>query len=645
MRRIFTMVAVAALALAACTADGRTPGTTIIAQPKPGVSAQLVQFGQCDELLDWIVGNAVDLVGPYGFESWDGWWGWPGAMRAEGDAAEDTGGSGATPPVTSTNLQEAGVDEPDLVKTDGERIVVVSGQRLHLLTIDGGDLTLVGSVDLPIWSEHLFLVGDKVTVVAGQWGEVFPMPVEERAPGDIAPYPMQPTTTVVEVDIADLSAPKVTRTLEMDGRYVSARLVAGAVRLVISSGPTGFAWVYPEGGGLRAEQEAEQANRQLVLDSTLDNWLPYSVLTDAADRVIADGTLVECSRVSHPEEFSGLTALSLVTLTPEGLDVEDATSVFADGEIVYSTPDAAYVATTAWTNWAIADDADTSEVTTEIHRFALGARSADYTGSGEVDGYMLSQWSMSEYQGHLRVATTSAPTWWGDTGSSESKVTVLRVDGDGLVRVGSIGGLGKGEQIYAVRFIESTGYVVTFRQVDPLYVIDLSDPTAPVAAGELKIPGYSAYLHPIAAGILLGVGQDADEEGRTLGTQVSLFDVTDPAAPQRIDNHMVEEAYSEVEYDHHAFLFDAAHGVAVVPVQRWWLEESKEGVQGGAAIVLSVTGSEISELGVLEHGQVDNWTPSIRRSLVIGDVLVTVSDSGIMASNIGDLAALETITW
>ena len=151
---------------------------------------------------------------------------------------------------------------------------------------------------------------------------------------------------------------------------------------------------------------------------------------------------------------------------------------------------------------------------------------------------MLSQWSMSEHEGVLRVASTTSPPWTqgGAAGESESFVTTLAAAGDRLVEVGRVGGIGRGEQIYAVRFIGDAGYVVTFRQVDPLYTLDLSDAAEPRVVGELKIPGYSAYLHPVGDGLLLGIGQDANSDGITSGVQASLFDVSDPAAPARLSH-------------------------------------------------------------------------------------------------------------
>jgi hypothetical protein len=227
-------------------------------------------------------------------------------------------------------------------------------------------------------------------------------------------------------------------------------------------------------------------------------------------------------------------------------------------------------------------------------------------------------------------------------------VAVLTQRGDRLVEVGSVGGLGKGEQIYAVRFVGPVGYVVTFRQTDPLYTLDLSDPTRPRVVGELKIPGYSAYLHPAGDRRLIGVGQDANANGQVQGSQVSLFDVSDVAAPTRLDTYTIKGGWSDVEYDPHAFLHWPDTGTVVMPVWAYGdvgssLENGEELAMAGGALVLRLSGDALVEVGVLSHvrsaDQVD-WShdPSIRRSLVIGETLWTVSGSGAMASDLEDLA-------
>ena len=171
-------------------------------------------------------------------------------------------------------------------------------------------------------------------------------------------------------------------------------------------------------------------------------------------------------------------------------------------------------------------------MTTAIHKFDISSPlRTEYRGSGTVSGYLLSQWSLSEYRGVLRVVSTETPAWWGNGRESESFLTTLRQRGGELVQAGRIGGLGKGERVYAVRFAGDVGYAVTFRQIDPLYTLDLAVPERPRVLGELKIPGYSAYLHPVGEDLLLGIGQDATDEGRPLGTQVSSSTSPTCAAP------------------------------------------------------------------------------------------------------------------
>ena len=655
MRRIVTTAAAAAMMLSACalpagsaepTNATEVTATTVIETPHPSASRVLMSFDACDDLLDWTIGHALERVGPYGL---DGYGTYPvltefSRVAGETDSAAPSASTGAVKDgVISTNLQEAGVDEPDLVKTDGNRIVTVSGNTLFVLSIDDDRLTLEGSIDLGFWTQDLFLDGDRVIAIADGGYDVVPIREDVIGTDGLSRPVYTSVLTVTEIDISDLEDPELTRTLRVDGRYVSSRMVDGAIRLVVSSDPTGFAWAYPEGGGLRSERDAEEKNREIIENSTVENWLPYFIVTDheGRDEIVDEGTLLACARTHRPDDFSGFTTLSLVTLAPDALDIADSTGVFADGDIVYSSDAATYVATTRWQDPVLFERGERPEgVKTQIHKFSLSPSGADYRASGEVPGYMLSQWSMSEYDGYLRVASTDSPQWW-DGPESESMVTVLDTAGDELVEVGSVDGLGRGERIYSVRFFADRGYVVTFRQVDPLYVIDLSDPKDPSVEGELKIPGYSAYLHPIAGDHLLGVGQDADLDGRTLGLQASLFDVSVPNDPERTDRFTMKGAQSELEWDHHAFLHDPSSGLTVFPYQRW--DDSKDGPPPTGALVLDVTDGRIRQAGVISHDQNGSgWWMPIRRTLVIDGHIVTVSDGGVMVS---DSETLETLDW
>lgn len=255
----------------------------------------------------------------------------------------------------------------------------------------------------------------------------------------------------------------------------------------------------------------------------------------------------------------------------------------------------------------------------------------------------------------LRIATTEDDPTGGQR--SVSSVVVLQPQDGTLTPVGRVGGLGKTEQIYSVRYDGDIGYVVTFRQTDPLYTLDLSDPRNPRVRGELKINGYSAYLHPVGNGRILGVGQDATDEGRILGSQVSLFDVSDLAAPDRLDQLGLGHGTSSVEHDHRAFLYWGDTATAVVPLQTW----DRKPFNG--AVVLQISGEAIRRVGEIVHGRgpdptiktpeepgnlfLPEWPhgpagATIHRSFVLDDSLVTVSDVGVMVSALDNLETRDS---
>jgi hypothetical protein len=647
--RLITGLAVVLGACTASSAAGETlpVGTT----PEPiAIRAQgsLVQFDACDSFLDHVISHAVDLVGPYGLEGFPGRWPWVARDSAVLGGAQTDGEAvpGAVPHFSGTNVQVEGVDEPDMVKTDGNRIVLISDGQLIVVDVTGEEPVETGRLRIDDLSvQAIFLSGDTVLLFGSIWNTQ-PLPFVERD-ALIGPIPSSATTRIVEVDIG--SQPEKVRTMTIDGSFISGRMVADSVRLVLTSAPVGFEWSYPAGNGLRSEREATEANREIIRNSTADNWIPYYVITDADGIITDEGVLFDCDRAAHPEEFSGLDMLSVVTIDiGNGLEVVDATGVLATGDTVYASAANLYVATQDWQTWRwfrTGADSDRPEgPSTEIHKFDIAnpARTT-YLASGSVGGHLLNQFAMDEHDGMLRVASTTTPNWLGSP-ESESMITVLREIGDGLVPIGEVDGLGKTEQIYSVRFMGDTAYVVTFRQTDPLYTLDLSDPRRPEVLGELKIPGYSAYLHPVGEGMVLGVGQDATDDGQVRGTQVSVFDVSDLSDPVRLDTYTLGEGTnSQAEYDHHAFLY--WNGLAVVPVQQWWWDGSKDsGFMGAVGLSVGADG-ELTELGKVVHpGGDKNWDgrAQILRSVVVADSVYTISSKGMMKSS---LDTLDTEAW
>jgi hypothetical protein len=611
----------AALLLGACAPDpGEVAGGVIpgIAGPNLRLAAALVPFDACDDLLAHLQAEALERVGPYGLDG--GPWGGPVPLAARGDVQfEAVGGfisaDGAdaptsisneprayevdeqattgTPTFSTTNVQEIGVDEPDLVKTDGERIVTVAGDRLLVLLGADDRAEVVGELHLPGWGGQLLLRGDTALVILTD-GTFVSSPagaVDERvAMPDSMPAPTG--VRLVEVDLSDPERPRIADEVSIEGQHVASRMIDGTARVVVRSTPASFEFVYPSGPG--AEDAAEAANRSVIEASTIDDWLPAA----QHDRGPAE-RLVACEAMRHPKEFAGFTTVSVLSFqVGGGLDDLAAVGVLADAEHVYASSQSLYVSTSDYVEPVVRDDvtslpAPSEDFGTDLHKFDLsGDGQAVYRASGEVRGHLLNQFAMSEHDGVLRVATTDGAPWGccGES-SSESFVTTFEERAGELVPLGEAGGLGKGEQIYAVRFIGDAGYVVTFRQTDPLYVLDLRDPRRPAVTGELKIPGYSAYLHPLGDGLLLGVGQDGTDDGRLTGSAVSLFDVSDPSDPRRLAIEPLGDGTSQIELDHHAFLWWAPEDLAVVPLQTWGPAGHSTGAVG-----LRIEGSSIQRV-------------------------------------------------
>lgn len=527
---------------------------------------------------------------------------------------------------SETNVQEEGIDEPDVVKTDGRRIFAVARDALHAVDARGSRPRLLGSLKLEGGEQQLLLHGRRLLVIAESYARgAVEQPEEARAAFHVPPAMMPiPTTLMTEVDVSDPSAMRVVRSQQVDGRFVSARLTGSTARVVASSAPP--------------------ALRDPSLRDKIDGWLPRSVFENRAGRKTTGPALSSCSEILRPRTFSGLGMVTVHTIDlSKGLPAIDADTIVADGDTVYASQRGLYVASQRW------EDQDPLfgglsrriggrlPVTTQIHKFdASDPARTRYLASGRVRGYLLSQFSLSEHDGFLRVASTEAPEWWPGAGGRESQsyVTVLAESDGRLARMGRVGGLGRGERIYAVRFMDEVGYVVTFREIDPLYTIDLSQAAHPTVVGELKIRGYSSYLHPIGEGLLLGIGQDATDLGDELGAQLSLFDVSDLSRPVRLHQRTLGlGSRSEVEYDHHAFLYWPPSKLAAMPVsiQSRGSRKRKPFVGAMGFRVDRVDG--IEELGRVPHGT-GRYRPHVSRVLVIGERLFTLTDRSLRVNRL-----------
>lgn len=636
-------------------------------------SRLISKFGNCPELNNYYVNNLIPHVGPYGISTASFY----GFTRDPSHIPQDPGTPGgpaglplhrpvqkpkriAFSNITSsspgahgsdvkdgpiagidfsgTNVQVKGVDEPDIIKTDGKRVYTISGQIFSVVEVlrDGAGGRRVGKLKLPLYAHEMLFEGDWILALAYDYS--YKRPLYRRFRKDDT-Y-TETSTAVYQIKITN-GNPRLVSTLQLEGTYVSAREVDGVVRLIVKFNPlNSLRLFYPSRGVSNAQ--TEKWNREIVQYSRPGNWLPtYRLRINGR---VQRGVYATCSDVYYaPNSFSGFNLLTVVTLPLAGLlSPTSSASIMSNADTVYSTKKAMYVSTYE----VNLDNFDSNsfrwgqEYRTSIHRFNLTNTGARYVASGSVAGSVLNQFSMHDYDDTFFVATTEGASWWGSRDTSKSKVTafVPDVKTKTLRKVGEVGNLGVGERIFAVRFRNDVAYVVTFRQVDPLYIIDLSEPTNLRVTGELKIPGYSSYLHYVSNGRVLGVGREATLDGRTTGAKVSLFDVSNKSNPIELSTWTLEGSYSNAEWDHRAFLYWQQERVAVMPVSVYSYPNSFTG-----AIVLDVSDAKITERGRVTHKINKGWTPSIDRNMIIGRInLWSMSSEILQVNNIKKLNKISS---
>jgi len=613
--------ALPALVLAALAAPAMAPA----ASPKPpGSPSALPAFSSCGSLLSYVRRNARRTGGRTGVPTRAGAvvpqvLSAPPAVQAltgprPAPAAAETQKDSAAPSFSQTNVQEAGVDEPDIVKTDGRRVFAIAGDTLYALDVTGDAPRLVGSLALAGSGGHeLFVRGDRALIMSTSYGGA----------GFAADVIIAASKVVLtEVDLSDPAAMAVRRTMTVDGALVDARMTGGTARVVVGSSP-------------------DVVRPAAIGRAGVRRWVPRTVLRSRLSGRTFRRSVVACDDVRHPRAFSGLDLLTVLTIDlDKGLFSVDRDAIMAGAQTVYASTAGLYVASQRYVPALEAGRTLLARMRTEIHRFdASKPGETSYAASGEVAGFVLNQYALSEHDGVLRVASTEEPQWFDGVraGESESFVTVLAERGSRLPALGRVGGLGRGERIYAVRFAGDKGYVVTFRQVDPLYTLDLSRKTDPRVLGELKMRGYSAYLHPVSDDLLLGVGQDASDAGRTLGTQLSLFDVSDLRRPvRRAVASLGASSSSDAEFDPHAFLLWNPANLAVIPLQTF----GSGGQTFSGAVAFRLGPSSLTEAGRVTHPSPapDGFAPPIGRSLVVGERLYTLSYAGLATNRLDTLA-------
>lgn len=549
--------------------------------------------------------------------------------------------------VSGTNTQVNGVDEADFVETDGHYVYVARNNALTIL--DGSHIASQTALSGNVVGQYLD--GDTLTVIT-QTGGGWYGPMVKMAPGYF--WNWNPQTTVTVYDLTDRSAPTVTGQTVFDGAYRDSRAVDGNVYLVLDKNLNLPAPEYTDEPVADADLRGDSP---IVSYRTYETWDHYvarvgdqitTLSLPHAYSVAADGTMVDLGVIAGGGDVvrpSGGDQQSMVTIvavdtgsSASGFASSVATFVNDDNSTVYMTTDALYLATAQETSTPSGSSTDT-----RIDRFTINANDVGWQASGLVSGTLINQFAMDEQDGYLRVATHNwSSQFAGGTWATvnDSGVYVLDTTGDTLDVAGSVTGLAPGEQLYSVRFAGDTAYLVTFLRTDPLFVVDLSDPTAPAVEGELVIPGFSNYLQSAGDGLLLGIGQEREPGTWNTRLHVSLFDVSNGATPTQIDRQILDEnaqwSGSDAQFDPHALLYSAEDGLLVVPVSGGGYDAATGDYH--YENLLSVMRVDTEGIQVL--GQIQTDQP-VLRTVRIGDVLYAVTDDTVTAYSLTDLSEIS----
>lgn len=547
---------------------GTPPGGTALPE-RVAFQADLEPAASCDELLESYVARGKKLVTAWGWGGGPEWYFSRGDLRrvtsnAVEDAAAPVAGQaykslsgaakrpateGAFSSDTGTNVQEAGVDEPDTVKTDGKVLAAVRDGDLVTYDVTGSSTEQLSTFALRgIDAPEIVLAGDTVVAIGA----------------DRDAEPDHPGTRVLTVSLADPAEPELTDDVRYDAALVSARQHGSTVRLVLASGLPDLDFVEPN--DKRSNQAALRRNRQLVADSTIEDWLP-TLTTDGKSR-----PLLDCTNVAVPSDELALDTTSVVGFDAASPTKVDAIGLAGQTGIAYESNDHLYLATQAgWGENCVRCLLTPDQPfvrgpmggSSYLFDFALDGTAATHVASGEVEGAIRDRWSIDEAGGVLRVAV--GPT--SETGNFNSVVTFER-RGKQLVEHGRLDRLGRNEDIQSVRWFDDLAILVTFRQVDPMYAVDLTDTARPKLLGKLKIPGFSSYLHPLGDLRMIGVGEGPS--GKGWGAQVGLFNVRDVTNVRRLDVHSYGGGFQALAgADPRSFTWLPDKRTVITVLERW----------------------------------------------------------------------------
>jgi len=606
---IALFITVSIILIAGCSSNGT-------ANNAPPVGKSLISFDSCEKLAAALASAPV-VQNSWDTDSVDGA---PQAGGAEGDS--------------STQSRDTTVEEADIAKEDGSYVYVLhhSGKLMIFSAIDPANISKVGEIELNIPPREMVVSGNLVvalgyTAMYAGGGVVGIGGMEPVAADVVDPYY---STIASIVDVSDRSAPKLIREVKLDGSYVDSRLVGSFMHIITSQWLTVQVGVPPK--------------PELLIPRALDTTFTAEGRTDTV-------VSTDCSDIYMPDpmrfdtwgDYYPLQTTRVITVDLNDLSTSVGSTVaLAAWPTVTASPDRLYLA-----DWDGANDV------TALHVFdiATDPSTTSYIGAATFTGMVLNQFSIDEYDGTVRVAATTNRSTPGSD-DNDNRVLVFKEDANGISEIGLVTGITPGESIWSARFVGPRGFLVTYLTIDPLITVDLSDPTNPRVAGELEVPGVSTYLEAMDDNHLIAVGLDlADGQTWGGGVALSIFDVTDFANPVLAHRVVVggegTEAYSEANSTHKAFAYFPEKGIVAIPLTKYAV--TGDGYSSLLYVYRVNADTGFQEALVVDHedlippAELPEWGLygyAMRRALLVGNTLFSLSDYGIKAHDADDLVTL-----
>ncbi len=527
---------------------------------------------------------------------------------------------------STTNVQVENVDEADIIKTDGEYIYYVSNNRVYIIKAE--NLEVVYEINIEREDERfsiseIYLNKNKLVILGMSHLNLEPIVVnetKEKINSTIARVNYVSSVKAIVFDIENKSEPQNIREVALEGHYIDSRMIGENLYLI-------------------------SRKNAFYYDKTED----YTILPNVKDTVIGGTKTIECTDIAY---FEGTKNNNFMMVG--SFNINDDEEVFIEtfygaGDLVYANEKNLYLTQSDYSN---------ENNKTIIYRFAIDKNKMILTAKGEVKGTLNNQFSMDEYEGNLRLATTSTvvikPNTTEEIGDGIMRTTIgeftttnnLYVLNENLEEIGKIENLANDERIYSVRFIGNIGYIVTFKQIDPLFVIDLSEPTNPTVKGELKIPGYSSYLHPYDENHIIGIGYNTKDNGHggvtNASMKMSMFDVSNLENPKEIFNTDIggEYATSEIIHNHKALFYKKSENLIGFPVtyRDYDYRDDKNGF-----VVFEI---DLEQNEFKKHGEVLNeidYRRNVRRVIYIEDTIYALSDIGITSYDLNTFEKLDEV--